>query len=77
MSLFNRWLRQPQSVWARWFLFQVHLWTGIGLGLYILVISVSGSAVVYRNELLRAFAQPPPVFTGPGQLMTPPGYSCQ
>jgi uncharacterized iron-regulated membrane protein len=56
---------------ARKFLFQVHLWTGLGLGLYILVISVSGSAVVFRNELLRVFAQPPPVFTGPGDRMTP------
>ena len=71
MTLFSRWLRQPQSVWARKALFQVHLWTGIGLGLYILVISVSGSAVVFRNELLRAFTQPPPVFTGPGERMPP------
>lgn len=33
-------------------LFQVHLWTGIGIGLYILMISVTGSVLVYRNELL-------------------------
>lgn len=33
-------------------LFHVHLWTGIGIGLYILMISVSGSVLVYRNELL-------------------------
>ena len=71
MNLFSRWLRQPQSVLARKFLFQVHLWMGIGLGLYILVISVSGSAIVFRNELLSAFAQPAPVFTGPGERMTP------
>ena len=71
MNLGERWLRQPQSVWARKLLFQVHLWTGIGLGLYILVISVTGSAVVFRNELLRKFAQEPPIFTGPGERKTP------
>jgi uncharacterized iron-regulated membrane protein len=32
-------------------LFQVHLWGGIALSLYILVICVSGSAVVFRREL--------------------------
>ncbi len=71
MNLFSRWFRQPQSVWARKALFQVHLWTGIGLGLYIFVISVSGSAVVYRNELLRKFSKPTPTFTGPGERLAP------
>ena len=33
-------------------LFHVHLWTGIGIGLYILMISLTGSVLVYRNELL-------------------------
>jgi uncharacterized iron-regulated membrane protein len=32
-------------------LFQVHLWIGIALGVYIVVISVSGSAIVFRREL--------------------------
>jgi len=30
---------------------QVHLWTGIAIGLYVLVISISGSAIVWRREL--------------------------
>jgi uncharacterized iron-regulated membrane protein len=34
-------------------LFQVHLWCGVGLSLYILAICVSGSAVVFRRELDR------------------------
>ena len=43
-------------MWLRKALFQVHLWTGIGVGLYILVASVTGSAIVFRrglNALLR------------------------
>lgn len=39
----------------RRFLFQVHLWLGIGFGLYILLISVSGSAVVLRPQISRWF----------------------
>jgi uncharacterized iron-regulated membrane protein len=51
MALWERWLRRPQSVWLRRALFQVHLWTGIGLGLYVFVVSVSGSAIVFSSEV--------------------------
>jgi uncharacterized iron-regulated membrane protein len=47
------WLRRPQNVWLRRALFQIHLWTGVALGLYVLVISVSGSAIVFRNEIYK------------------------
>jgi uncharacterized iron-regulated membrane protein len=51
--IFGRFIKQPQKVWTRRALFQVHLWTGIGLGLYMLMISVSGSAIVFRREITR------------------------
>jgi len=35
-------------------LFKVHLWTGLGIGLYVVVMSATGSAVVFRGELGRA-----------------------
>ena len=47
--------QRPQSVGWRRALFQVHLWTGLAIGLYILVISLSGSAIVMRQELDKAF----------------------
>ena len=53
------WLRHPQGVWLRKALFQVHLWTGLGVGLYIVVISVTGSVLVYRGELRRLFDPQP------------------
>ena len=56
-SLWQRWVRQPQKTWLRRALFQAHLWSGIVLGLYVLMISVTGSVLVYSNELYRA-AQP-------------------
>jgi uncharacterized iron-regulated membrane protein len=49
-------------MWLRRALFQVHLWLGIAVGVYILVISVSGSVLVYRNELSRA-ATPEPIIS--------------
>jgi uncharacterized iron-regulated membrane protein len=57
-----RWVRQPQKIWLRRALFQVHLWSGIALGLYVLLMSTTGSVLVYSNELYRA-ATPPPIFS--------------
>ena len=54
VSTWQLWLRQPQRWWLRRALFQIHLWSGIGVGLYIFFISVTGSVLVYRNELYVA-----------------------
>jgi uncharacterized iron-regulated membrane protein len=59
MGFWQQWLRRPQGVWLRKALFQIHLWTGIGLGLYAVFISVSGSAIVFRNEIYKALDQGP------------------
>ncbi len=37
--------------WLRRALFQVHLWTGLAVGLYAVAISVSGSILVYAPQL--------------------------
>jgi uncharacterized iron-regulated membrane protein len=50
-SFWQRWLNTPQRVFLRRALFQVHLWLGIALGAYIVMISVTGSAIVFRREL--------------------------
>jgi uncharacterized iron-regulated membrane protein len=60
-GVWDRLLRQPQTVWLRKALFQVHLWTGIGVGLYICTASITGSAIVFRRELNRALRPVPPV----------------
>jgi uncharacterized iron-regulated membrane protein len=59
MNSWERLLKHPQSLWLRKALFQVHLWTGIGLGLYILAVCVSGSAVVFESELYSALLPGP------------------
>jgi len=58
-TIWQRWVRQPQKIWLRRAIFQVHLWSGIAVGLYILMISVTGSVLVYRNELYRAATREP------------------
>lgn len=37
--------------WLRRALFQVHLWTGLAVGVYVFVSGVSGSALVFHEEL--------------------------
>lgn len=70
MTLWQRWVAQPQSVWLRRALFQVHLWVGLSLGLYVVVISLTGSVLVYRNEIYRAFSPQPVVVAGSGEPMS-------
>jgi uncharacterized iron-regulated membrane protein len=69
-NAWQRWVHQPQNIWLRRALFQVHLWSGIGIGLYVLMISVTGSVLVYSNELYVAATPKPILSTGPGQELT-------
>jgi len=40
-----------QSLWLYNVLFQIHFWIGAMAGLYIALMSVTGSIIVYRDEL--------------------------
>src|ERR1051325_5432103 len=51
MRLVQQWISRPQTVPLRRAILQVHLWCGIGVGVYVFLISVTGSILVYRNEL--------------------------
>jgi uncharacterized iron-regulated membrane protein len=62
MGVWQRWVRQPQRVWLRRAAFQIHLWTGLGIGLYVVILSLTGSVLVYRNELNASLATPRPRF---------------
>ena len=70
MTFWRRWVQRPQELFLRKVVFQIHLWTGIGLGVYVLVICVSGSVLVYRNELYRTFSPKPMIVAGSGNPMT-------
>ena len=62
-------MQAPQGVRLRRAIFQVHLWTGIGLGAYVFVICVTGSVLVYRNELYRVFSPQPVIVDGAGSSL--------
>src|SRR3954471_18814799 len=70
MTSWQRWMSQPQTTRLRRAMFQLHMWSGIGIGLYVLMISVTGSVLVYRNELYRAATPDPIVLTNSGPLLT-------
>lgn len=67
MNTWDKWVKRPQTIWVRRLLFQVHLWSGIGLGVYVLVVCLSGSVAVFNNELYEAFLPTPKLveITGP------------
>jgi uncharacterized iron-regulated membrane protein len=55
MSISRRWVEKPDSLVVRQFIFQVHLWVGAVAGVYVVLMSVSGSIAVFRNELSGRF----------------------
>lgn len=46
--------RRPQQTLLRRALFQMHLWMGIAVGLYVMLISVTGAALLFRIDMQRA-----------------------
>jgi uncharacterized iron-regulated membrane protein len=62
---------RPRQLWLRRAVFQIHLWLGMGLGLYVFAISVSGSALVFRNELYNAFTATPVILPSSGSRLAP------
>ena len=69
VSRLRRWFYWPKRQPLRRLLFRIHVWSGIGLGLYIAFISLTGSVLVYRNELLEMAMPEPPAFESGGALL--------
>jgi uncharacterized iron-regulated membrane protein len=53
LGFVQRYFHRPQQLWVRRLNFQVHLWVGIIFTLYLLVIGITGSILVFRPELER------------------------
>jgi uncharacterized iron-regulated membrane protein len=69
MAFAEQFVRRPQSVWLRKAIFQIHLWTGIAMGLYVVAISVSGSALFFRSAVNEA-TPGRKIVAGSGRLLT-------
>jgi uncharacterized iron-regulated membrane protein len=70
MTFLTRCLRQPRKVLIRKIAFQIHLWIGLAIGLYVVMLSLTGSALVFRREMDRAFAPDRPVRDPARQVMS-------
>jgi len=55
---FQHLLHHPRRLWIRKAIFQVHLWGGVLLTLYLVVIALSGSVLVFEDELTRMTLPP-------------------
>jgi uncharacterized iron-regulated membrane protein len=55
MSAWEQWVRHPESVRPRQTLFNIHLWLGVVVGLYVLVMGITGSMLVCAPQLERSF----------------------
>src|SRR5581483_6776026 len=44
-------LEQPHRVAARSWMFQIHLWLGLALGVYVAAIGITGSVLIFRPEV--------------------------
>jgi uncharacterized iron-regulated membrane protein len=53
MSILTQAIHHPRKLWLRRALFQVHLWAGVLLSVYIVVIALTGSILVFEDEFTR------------------------
>jgi uncharacterized iron-regulated membrane protein len=56
MTAWQQWLKYPERSRVRHAFFQIHLCVGAGAAAYILLMSISGSVIVFRNELAKRFS---------------------
>jgi uncharacterized iron-regulated membrane protein len=54
MSFLRTFVLHPRKLWLRRAFFQIHLWAGVLLSLYVVMIAITGSILVFRTELTRA-----------------------
>jgi uncharacterized iron-regulated membrane protein len=62
---------KPQRRGLRYWLEQVHLWTGLILLLPLVMMGVTGSVLVYAHDLEHLFGQGEPQVTTPGEWRSP------
>jgi uncharacterized iron-regulated membrane protein len=54
MTVIGTFVRHPRKLFLRRALFQIHLWAGVLLSVYVVVLALTGSVLVFRSELQRA-----------------------
>jgi uncharacterized iron-regulated membrane protein len=67
MAKLNTFMHHPQRLWARRMLFQIHLWAGILLSLYLAVIGITGSLLVFEDEFTAMLLPHPAAASAPAR----------
>jgi uncharacterized iron-regulated membrane protein len=62
---------KPQRRTVRYWLLQLHLWTGLALMLPLVMMGVTGAVLVYAHDLEHLFGQGEPPATTAGEWRTP------
>src|SRR5262252_8359129 len=50
-SRWTLWVHRPEQLWFRQLLFHVHLWVGAAAAGWVLLMSLTGSVLVFRDQL--------------------------
>lgn len=53
LSGLQQWLEHPRKMRLHNVVFRIHMWVGALVGAYVTFMSVTGSIIVYRNELFQ------------------------
>jgi uncharacterized iron-regulated membrane protein len=56
MTVWQRWRQYPEKSRVRDAIFHVHYMVGMGAAAYVLLMSISGGIIVFRNELDKRFS---------------------
>ena len=71
MGIWQTWMQRPRTVFLRKACFQIHLWLGLVLAVYIAVLSLTGSAIVFRREMDVAFGPDRPAIDKTQKVLPP------
>lgn len=52
-GFWHQWLQRPQELWLHKVAFHIHYMVGATIGVYILLMSLTGSVIVFRDQLSR------------------------
>jgi uncharacterized iron-regulated membrane protein len=72
-TAWRKWVERPEQLRPRQFIFQTHLWIGAIAGGWMLVMSLSGSVLVFRDQLASMPGLDTLLFLHTSLLMGPAG----
>jgi len=50
-SKWQTWVEHPERLWLRRAMFQLHFWVGAAVSVYVFLMGVTGSIIVFRDQL--------------------------